>query len=275
MSRSEEDAEPRSSFIRGRSTDDSTCSSDNESDCSSRRSGHCNCRVDERKEPSRSPSRRVTPETQIEVKDDYDSRRKTPDTQVEIHDEDVNKDVEPKPLAQLPSNPLPLFAESLLEADAPSIPPEKPITDFEIPYPPSDETSAVLVAYPDLHLSPINAGYENAQAAIQAGDGNIQVDSEALSSDAGYESDSLSSGSTSLSSSVREYAFENGRRYHKFREGRYNFPNDDVEQEREDMKHSMIAMLCQRLHFAPIGEYPQEILDIGTGTGSWAIESKL
>jgi methylase of polypeptide subunit release factors len=26
------------------------------------------------------------------------------------------------------------------------------------------------------------------------------------------------------------------------------------------------------LHFAPIGEYPQQILDIGTGTGIWCIE---
>jgi hypothetical protein len=135
----------------------------------------------------------------------------------------------------------------------------------------------------NIPLSPTQANYENAQAAIQAGEGSIVVDSEALSmsfvddntddEDAGYASDVLSSGSTSLSSSVREYAFEHGRRYHKFREGRYNFPNDDVEQEREDMKHAMIAMLCQRLHFAPIGDHPQEILDIGCGTGSWAIES--
>lgn len=40
------------------------------------------------------------------------------------------------------------------------------------------------------------------------------------------------------------------------------------------MKHAMVKLLCsQKLHFAPIGEYPQEVLDIGTGTGIWAIES--
>ena len=39
------------------------------------------------------------------------------------------------------------------------------------------------------------------------------------------------------------------------------------------MKHAMVKMLCQQLHFAPIGLHPQEILDIGTGTGIWAIES--
>ncbi|EGR46687.1 uncharacterized protein TRIREDRAFT_65965 [Trichoderma reesei QM6a] len=92
-------------------------------------------------------------------------------------------------------------------------------------------------------------------------------------SDAGYDSDSASSASTSVMSSVRDYMYENGRRYHRFREGSYNFPNDDVEQEREDMKHAMVKLLCsQKLHFAPIGDNPQEILDIGTGTGIWTIE---
>lgn len=46
-------------------------------------------------------------------------------------------------------------------------------------------------------------------------------------------------------------------------------------QQREDMKHAMVKMLCGQLHFAPIGEHPHEILDIGTGTGIWAIESGL
>lgn len=116
---------------------------------------------------------------------------------------------------------------------------------------------------------------EDIDAVAQAEEGgSIVVDSDDVGTDAGYESDTRTSASTSMASSVRDYAFENGRRYHKFREGRYNFPNDDVEQEREDMKHAMVKMLCQQLHFAPIGAHPQEILDIGTGTGIWAIESE-
>ena len=39
------------------------------------------------------------------------------------------------------------------------------------------------------------------------------------------------------------------------------------------MKHAMVKMLCGQLYFAPIGENPHEVLDIGTGTGIWAIES--
>lgn len=93
--------------------------------------------------------------------------------------------------------------------------------------------------------------------------------------DGGYESDGLSSASMSAESSVRNYRYENGRRYHSFREGSYNFPNDNDEQEREDMVHTMLKLPCnQKLYFAPIISNPQEVLDIRTGTGIWAIESR-
>src|ERR1700737_1906171 len=83
--------------------------------------------------------------------------------------------------------------------------------------------------------------YHQAETTIEAADPD---------EDDGYQSDRLSSRSTSVTSSVRDYAFENGRRYHKFREGTYQFPNDESEQEREDMKHAMIVNLCGgRLHF--------------------------
>lgn len=93
-------------------------------------------------------------------------------------------------------------------------------------------------------------------------------------SDAGYETDDASRTSSSITSGVRDYAFENGRRYHKFREGQYQFPNDEPEQAREDMKHAMILNLCGgRLHYAPLDK-PQEIIDLGTGTGIWCIDSE-
>jgi hypothetical protein len=112
---------------------------------------------------------------------------------------------------------------------------------------------------------------EDADAAQQA-EGVIIADYQSVS-DGGYESDIMSSTSTSIASSIMDFAFENGRRYHRFREGQYNFPNDDDEQEREDLKHTMVKLLCRQLHFAPIGSNPHHILDIGTGTGRWAIES--
>ncbi|KAI1140752.1 S-adenosyl-L-methionine-dependent methyltransferase [Hypoxylon sp. FL0543] len=111
----------------------------------------------------------------------------------------------------------------------------------------------------------------DAEAIQQVGARAIVPDFLSIHDD-GYESDTATTASTSVSSSIWDFSFENGRRYHKFREGRYNFPNDDIEQEREDMKHAMVKLLCQHLHFAPIGDNPQEILDVGTGTGIWAIE---
>lgn len=106
----------------------------------------------------------------------------------------------------------------------------------------------------------------------------IEVDPDlhagSVTSDDGYETDTVNTrASTSISSSVRDYNFENSRRYHKFKEGAYVFPNDEPEQEREDMKHAMILHLCGgRLHLAPL-DNPQSILDVGTGTGIWAIDS--
>ncbi|KXH42664.1 methyltransferase [Colletotrichum nymphaeae SA-01] len=82
--------------------------------------------------------------------------------------------------------------------------------------------------------------------------------------------------STSLNSSVYEHSFQHGRRYHKFRHGRYPIPNDETEQNREDMLHAMMLEATDgKLYFAPIGDNPQKIIDLGTGTGIWAIESQL
>lgn len=122
------------------------------------------------------------------------------------------------------------------------------------------------------HQSPPKAEIETDDTATIEVDSRHNYDSE---SDAGYGTDEAgSTASTSISSSIRDYAFENNRRYHKYQEGRYQFPNDEPEQEREDMKHSMIVNLCDgRLHFAPLHN-PQRILDVGTGTGIWATDSE-
>ncbi|OAA61872.1 Methyltransferase type 11 [Niveomyces insectorum RCEF 264] len=89
----------------------------------------------------------------------------------------------------------------------------------------------------------------------------------------GYDTATDSLGSTSATSSIYAHTIENGRRYHHFKNSRYPLPDDDMEQSREDMKHAMMLELTDGLLFyAPIGDHPQEILDVGTGTGIWAIE---
>lgn len=91
-------------------------------------------------------------------------------------------------------------------------------------------------------------------------------------SDEDYFSNDVSE-TTSLNSSILDYEYENGRRYHRYRQGSYLMPNDETEQDRLDMMHHMyLMMLDGKLHLAPIGDNPQKILDIGTGTGIWAID---
>ena len=76
----------------------------------------------------------------------------------------------------------------------------------------------------------------------------------------------------SLDATVSNYVQENGRTYHRFKEGSYPFPNDIRELERWDTQYDTIKWLLKgNLHFSPL-EDPDEILDIGTGTGKWAIE---
>ncbi|KAB8270214.1 S-adenosyl-L-methionine-dependent methyltransferase [Aspergillus minisclerotigenes] len=92
-------------------------------------------------------------------------------------------------------------------------------------------------------------------------------------SDSAYN-DSLESESyrTSITSSVLNYKYENGRRYHVYREGEYALPNDEEEQDRMDLLHHIYSLILDgEIHLAPI-KNPQRVLDIGTGTGIWAVD---
>lgn len=83
-----------------------------------------------------------------------------------------------------------------------------------------------------------------------------------------------------------------GRRYHAyFGPEKHTQPTDEQEQDRSttlsfaqlmrsliplrrlDLHHEIILTLMEGdLHKAPIGKNPQRILDVGTGTGIWAID---
>jgi hypothetical protein len=132
-------------------------------------------------------------------------------------------------------------------------------------------------ASPSLRVSPTSADiqeYDPAEAEIVVAQASTTIEADD-GEDNGYHTDTSSIGDTSISSSIRDYAFENGKRYHKFREGYYVFPNDESEQDREDMKHALVVNLCGgKLHFAPIGDNPQNIIDLGTGTGIWCMDSR-
>ncbi|EME87174.1 uncharacterized protein MYCFIDRAFT_84230 [Pseudocercospora fijiensis CIRAD86] len=83
----------------------------------------------------------------------------------------------------------------------------------------------------------------------------------------------LQSSSTSLISSARQFHFEYGRRYHGYNAGKYHFPNDEVELNRMDIEHyNQKLQLDGKLHLCPPDD-PKQVLDVGTGTGIWCIET--
>ncbi|KAF4918480.1 Secondary metabolism regulator LAE1 [Colletotrichum viniferum] len=88
-----------------------------------------------------------------------------------------------------------------------------------------------------------------------------------------YGESLVSSGFTSLASRVMRHSHEGGRRYQSFLQGIYPLPNDETEQFREEMKHQLIKRLLDgNDYLSPINDSPQKIMDVGTGTGLWAVE---
>ncbi|KAG5914396.1 hypothetical protein E4U61_005811 [Claviceps capensis] len=114
------------------------------------------------------------------------------------------------------------------------------------------------------------------------GDGAVVRAIQAPSIEVGDQTDNIfnlgsevedDNATASLASSIYSTIHESGRRYAVFGDVRYPLPIDETEQSRGDMKHAMFMLLMQnKLFFSPIGNYPQKILDIGTGTGIWAVE---
>ncbi|KAM0421292.1 hypothetical protein ACHAPT_010820 [Fusarium lateritium] len=103
---------------------------------------------------------------------------------------------------------------------------------------------------------------------------HLEVDDTLEETDSVLEgSEGSSSYLSSLKSSIYNYRYENGRRYHAFREGTYLLPNDEEEQDRMDLVHHIYSLLLDgKLYLAPISKNPQRILDLGTGTGIWAMD---
>ncbi|KAL1893852.1 hypothetical protein Cpir12675_003920 [Ceratocystis pirilliformis] len=118
-------------------------------------------------------------------------------------------------------------------------------------------------------------------ASVNQGHVPLDIDNDAFSEgnegsiiDSTYGSEGDSTNTASISSSIFHYQYENGRRYHAFREGQYMLPNDDREQERLNLQHHIWRLMQHGgLYTAPIKEEPgMRILDLGCGTGIWAIE---
>ncbi|APA11946.1 hypothetical protein SS1G_05495 [Sclerotinia sclerotiorum 1980 UF-70] len=107
---------------------------------------------------------------------------------------------------------------------------------------------------------PVTLEADDAEALLDDGD-------SALGSEQG-------SSTTSLASSITRYRIENGRTYHAYKDGKYAYPNDDMEQERLDLQHHLCTItLNGRLFTAPIDvDKIERVLDVGCGTGIWTTD---
>jgi SAM-dependent methyltransferase len=112
----------------------------------------------------------------------------------------------------------------------------------------------------------------------ETGPGVIEADTDIVSDDADSSlgSDVLSS-TASLNSSILKFREENGRTYHAYKDGVYVIPNDTREQDRLDLQHhAFILTFDNKLYLSPAGREEgkqlHNVLDVGTGTGVWAID---
>lgn len=115
----------------------------------------------------------------------------------------------------------------------------------------------------------------------------IEVDTDQT---AEYEN-ALATDTTSVASAVFDFKYDNGRRYTRWGgNSKYMQPNDETEQDRLDMNHQYVTwtldlghvlmadissyqniVLGGELFTAPL-ESPRHVLDLGTGTGIWALD---
>ena len=89
----------------------------------------------------------------------------------------------------------------------------------------------------------------------------------------------LGSNGSTLSISLEQQAYKfryfNGRRYHaeQCNGTEYYLPNDELELDRLDLQHHLfLQTLKGSLHCAPLAQDIKSVLDVGTGTGIWAID---
>ncbi|TGZ82104.1 S-adenosyl-L-methionine-dependent methyltransferase [Ascodesmis nigricans] len=88
-----------------------------------------------------------------------------------------------------------------------------------------------------------------------------------------WDEQSVASSTQSLTGSIMEHVYENGRRYHLKSKEQYLLPSDETEQDRLDMVHHLhLELLRGNLTLTKFDEDPATVLDCGCGTGIWALE---
>ncbi|RYO94226.1 hypothetical protein DL764_007884 [Monosporascus ibericus] len=101
---------------------------------------------------------------------------------------------------------------------------------------------------------------------------NLEVDLIRADDDSALGSD-VSSITTSMRTADIEFRYEHGRRY-QASNAMYHLPNDIQEMDRLELQHLIwLELTGGRLYLAPLDQISvTHALDLGTGTGNWAIE---
>ncbi|KAK1639697.1 methyltransferase domain-containing protein [Colletotrichum phormii] len=105
---------------------------------------------------------------------------------------------------------------------------------------------------------------ENATQQVE----DVPTDEDASSVSDSEREDSLAS----LRSSILDYRRENGRTYHRVSDGKYYMPNDVMEQDRLDFSHHLWKLTYDGKLCNSPKKKGARVLDIGTGTGIWAMD---
>ncbi|KAK1991507.1 S-adenosyl-L-methionine-dependent methyltransferase [Colletotrichum falcatum] len=140
---------------------------------------------------------------------------------------------------------------------------------------PDNPTTAAATAAVSPPNSPPNADAGATEAAPH--DNNVFIVADDVVDDgASVSNQSLASSTTSVSSSIWDFRLENGRTYHSYKDGAYAGPNDEQELDRLDLQHALfLRSFDGRLGTAPPndkGAKVGRVLDVGTGSGIWAID---
>ncbi|XXH05384.1 hypothetical protein Hte_011810 [Hypoxylon texense] len=104
-------------------------------------------------------------------------------------------------------------------------------------------------------------------------EGELEDDFDGSDADSAL-GDDLASSTNSITSSIYEYRTIKGRTYHSEKhDSKYFTPNDEQQMQSQDITHHYLTiMLDDKLFLAPVKDDVGKILDVGTGTGIWAID---
>ncbi|KAK1750094.1 S-adenosyl-L-methionine-dependent methyltransferase [Echria macrotheca] len=115
--------------------------------------------------------------------------------------------------------------------------------------------------------SPASAGSNPADAEDITVDPNLSDETDSAAGDEVAES------TASLTDSIFDYRKIHGRKFQSSRTTEYWAPIDEQQVQGLDITHHFMTILFDdQLYLAPIGDHPQRVLDVGTGTGIWAID---